>query len=231
MFAQEGDAFSFPEEIVPYGEELKFNTITADSAKSIIEGEQKTSIDNDDPNVMMYEYEVGDRVYLAIKTNNKWKSGFVSVRYSTFFGSGLEYELVRLGEDRVGVLVANHSNSSKGSRYYNYDYRSATYDLIDVFTGSVYSLGQTYTDEGNGYTGFTAESEDDEEKEMVEMDKEKNWSHRYEALEYEIKVLPNKIVFQNIVCAGCEVEGLDDVSSIEYTWNGSKLTKSNVVAK
>ena len=232
VLADEGDVFDFPDEIKAYGKELEFEAISADSANRIIALEETRKVKEDDANVMVYQYQVGEKIYLAIKYNGNWKSGFVCMVYSTLFGSGPEYNLLSLDDKgRKGVLVSNYTNSSKGARYYNYDYRSCRYELIDIATGKVYDLGETYTDEGSGYEGFRAQDTAGEEKEMKEMDKEENWKRRYEAFEYELEFTSGKVLFKNIVCDGCEVEGLDAISTIEYIWKDDKLIKDKVTLK
>ena len=230
-YAQEEDEyFDFPEEIKPYESQLVFETINADSAEKILRLDATKQIEEDDPEVVMYEYNDGEKVYLAIKEKGNWKSGFVSVMYSTLFGSGPEYSLVSLdNKGGKGVLVANYSNSSRGARYYNYDYRSCSNKLININTGNVYYLGQTYTDEASEYSGLVAVDTADEEKEMEEMDKKENWHSRYEAFEYTIQVTPGKVRFDDIECAGCEVEGLTSVFAIEYIWRDGKLIKDKVI--
>lgn len=228
-YAQEGEDFTFPDEIVALEYKESFSKISDDSMRKIIH----IATDLSDNKGQLYKYVRNDSVFIIVNTSEGWKSLFNGFDEMLLYGSGLDYELVEINSKGTkGLLILNYENFSKGARYYSIEYRSCSYRLINVDDGTVYYLGMTYTDEGNEYKGYRYEDGEDEEKEMKEMEKmEKmeNWDRRYTALEYTIHFLPNKVRFENISCTGCEVAGLGTVGTIEYLWKDEKLIKDKVI--
>ena len=225
--AQEGEDFTFPDEITPLEYKERFSSISDDSMRKIIH----IVTDLSDNKGQLYKYVRNDSVFIIVKTAEGWKSLFNGLDKMFLYGSGLDYELVEIVSNGTkGLLVLNYENFSKGARYYSIEYRSCSYRLINIDDGTVYYLGMTYTDEGNEYKGYRYEDGEDEEKEMKEMEQEENWDRRYAALEYTIHFLPNKVRFESIDCNGCEVDSIDTVATIEYVWEDGRLIKDKIIA-
>ncbi len=226
VFAQEGEDFDFPVEIKSNDGPFSYTSISADSVNKIRGLQSTEKIDYLEPEVDMFKYILDDKIYLAIKRDHDWISGLLSYRSALSF----DYELVMLNTNNdKGIIVTSSSILGKGGRYGGYDYSSTTYSLINITTGKRYFLGELYENENHWYEGYTASDTGSEEREMIEMDKEENWKTNSEVLQFQIKVTPGKVRFENIICDNCNAENLDAVSAVEYVWKEDRLIKDKVI--
>ncbi len=198
--------------------------------------------------VRAYSFDDGDSAYiLLLPDNNAYLAARIDGRWLVtskwvdvnFMNTSYSLEHVNLDDSgHKEILLYAGYPFSKGDRYYGYDSHYLKYTLFNLDKQEIVYNAETYRSEGREYTGYRLEDSGEEakkedlDKEDEEMAKKENWKTTIDNDYHEIKVLPGKLIIENIdyhpyVPEGEQriTYGLDTTKTIEYLLKDGKLVR------
>lgn len=179
-----------------------------------------------------------NNVYLAARVDGRW---LVTTRWIDVNFMNTTYSLEHVNLDDSGhkeILLYAGYPFSKGGRYYNYDSHVLKYTLLNLDKQEIIYNAETYRNESLEYTGYKMEDagedakEEDLNREEAEAAKEENRKITIDNDYHEIRIVPGKLIIENIDYHPYVPEGekritygLDTIKTIEYLLKDGKLVR------
>lgn len=217
----------YPDVII--ADTFTFQSISEDSVEILIEHNTEDRLSHErapGADLEAYLFDIDNMVYIAYKDGFYWKvstKGFSKDYYTGYsitaanLDNGGEYELLI---DRSGMF-------SKTGRYSGADNRYGSYLLINLDKEQVFYLKETYLEDFHYYTGYRAgvdATEKDIKREDEEYNDDGNFEQGHDADDCTVRIMPGKVIFENIDCPGCEENGIDTLFAIVYSLKNDTLS-------